>query len=178
MLANARVSSLKPAVCRGPPSPSPRQGSAACRVGCRRTTTAPRGAGPDSARRGVPAPWSTRPRRGRTRRGGSAGHCPTRRGGPAGPRPVGRYEDASPGVWPEPPVNRSVVVAEATRVQLHHQPVFDAHSGHLDEHVGREPGGVLAAGLSRESTGEDPVDELVGEPESGRGGAEEVEVLT
>ena len=80
--------------------------------GCRRTTTAPRGAGPDSARRGSQL-LSTLLHPGRTRRDGSAGRCPARRGGPQTPRPVGRYGDISTGVWPEPPVHRPVVIAEA-----------------------------------------------------------------
>ena len=33
----------------------------------------------------------------------------------------------------------------ASGVQLHHQPVLDAHARHLHEHVGREPDGVLTA---------------------------------
>jgi hypothetical protein len=74
---------------------------------------------------------------------------------PQAARPIGRYGDVSPCVRPEPPVHRSVVVAEAARVQLHHQPVLDAHCGHLDQHVGCEPGGVLSAGTSRHGTGED-----------------------
>ena len=54
---------------------------------------------------------------------------------PQVPRELRRDRDVGAHVGPEPLEERAVVVAERADVELHHQPVLDAHAGHLDEHV-------------------------------------------
>ncbi len=51
----------------------------------------------------------------------------------------------------------TVVVAERADVQLHDQPVFDAHPRQLDQHVTAEAPRVVARGVAAKGPGEDGV---------------------
>ncbi len=46
-----------------------------------------------------------------------------------------------------------VVIAVAARMELHDQAILDAHAGHLDRHVAREPPDILGCCLARRGRG-------------------------